>query len=298
MLPPLHALRAFEAAARLLSVSRAAEELRVTQPAVSQHLKLLERHLGVRLLERRGTRIGLTPEGAEYAQALTRGFGELDEATRRIAARRQGGVVTVSLLPTLAVRWLIPRLRSFQEAAPEIEVRLSTTARLVDLGREDVDLAIRYGQGRWSGCEAEPLLPDDMFPVASPALASRLPLAAVADLRRHTLLRVAQTPRDADWPAWLAAAGAPGLAGAHQLGFDSSAQALEAALAGLGVAMAHRPFVADDLAAGRLLAPFALTVPSSGAYFIVSHARARARPAVSRFRDWLLGQAAAGRRQP
>ena len=171
MLPPFARLRAFEAAARLGGVSRAAAELGVTQPAVSQQLSALEALLEVRLLERRrGGGVRLTAEGAAYAQVLTRAFAEIDGATRRLTARAGDPIVTVSLLPTLAVRWLIPRLPSFQADNPDLEVRLSTTARLVDLDREDVDLAIRYGRGQWPRHEARFLMADDMFPVASPRL--------------------------------------------------------------------------------------------------------------------------------
>lgn len=291
MLPSLTMLRAFEAAARHLSVSRAAEELRVTQPAVSQQIKQLEAFLQVRLLRRLGGRIDLTAEGRAYAAALSRAFADIAEATNRTLAARAGGVLTVTLLPTFAMRWLIPRLPAFQAAHPEVEVRLSTTDRLVDLPREDIDVAIRFGDGRWPKLKCDFLMADDAFPVASPGLLRRLPLRRPADLARHTLLHVEREQRRDDWPRWLAAAGAAGAQGARRLGFESSAHALEAAVAGLGVAIGHRPFVAGDLAAGRLAAPFATAMETTGAYYVVSTAADAELPRIRAFRDWILAEA-------
>jgi LysR family transcriptional regulator, glycine cleavage system transcriptional activator len=294
MSPALAALRAFEAVARHLNVTRAAEELGVTQPAVTQRLRALERQLGVRLVRRDGRGLALTPEGQGYAATLTRAFAQIHRGTERLLAGRRTGRLTVALLPTLATRWLIPRLAGFQARHPAIEVRLATQASPVAQPPADVDLAIRFGSGRWPGFAADFLMPDDSFPALSPALLRRRPLARPADLARHTLLQVAAEPRIGDWPRWLEAAGCVRLEPAGRLSFPSSAQAIEAALAGLGVVMAHRPFVADDLASGRLVAPLQHTVAGDGGYWLVARREDADLPRVRAFRDWLLQQVGDG----
>jgi LysR family transcriptional regulator, glycine cleavage system transcriptional activator len=298
MFPPFASLRAFEAVSRHLSVTRAAAELRISQPAVSQHLRQLEAHLGVRLLLRGGRRIDLTAEGRAYAEALARGFAEIRAGTERCLAARRGGVLTVAMPSTLAMRWLIPRLAGFHGRHPGIEVRLVTIslphAAPAAGPPEGVDLEIRSGEGPWPGCRADFLMPDESFPVAAPSLLANRPLRRPADLAGHTLLSVEAEPRSGDWALWLGAAGCPGLSGAGRLGFGSSAQALEAACAGLGVAMGHRPFVAGDLAAGRLAAPFDIVVPGPEAYWLVSRAGDADLPRVRAFRDWLLAEPGCG----
>jgi len=294
MEPALASLRAFEVVARHLSVTRAAEELGVTQPAVTQHLRALERRFGVRLVRRDGRGLALTPEGQGYAATSSRAFVQIRRGTERVLAQRHAGRLTVALLPTLATRWLIPRLAGFQARHPEIEVRLATQASPVAEPPADVDLAIRFGNGRWPGFRADYLMPDDSFPALSPALLRRRPLARPADLARHTLLQVAAEPRIGDWQRWLAAVGCGGLEPAGRLSFPSSAQAIEAALAGLGVVMAHRPFVADDLAHGRLVAPFRPTVPGDGGYWLVARREDAGLARVRAFRDWLLQQVGDG----
>ncbi len=285
---PLPALRMFEAVARLGSVSQAAQDLGVTQPAVSQQLRQLESALGLALVRREGRGIALTSAGAAYATALTRAFAEIRAATERCRAAAAGGVLTVALVPTLATRWLIPRLAAFHDAHPEIEVRLATAPSVAARPPDDVDVAIRVGGGRWQGCRADLLMPDDSFPVASPDLLAGRPLRVPADLAWHTLLHVEAAPRRQDWPRWLALAGQPRLKPARQLAFGSSAQALDAACHGLGVAVGHRPFVAEDIARGRLVAPFAEVVPGEGAYYLVSRRDLAESPKVRAFRLWLL----------
>jgi LysR family transcriptional regulator, glycine cleavage system transcriptional activator len=289
--PSLKALRAFEAVARHLSVSRAATELEVTQPAVSQQIRVLESFLGQQLLRRQGQGIALTPAGRAYAQRLHGAFSEIEAATLALLRQgRKGDVLTISLLPTLAQRWLIPRLASLQMAVPEAEIRLSATARVVDLDREDVDIAVRYGDGNWRGCQSDPLMANDTFPVLSKRLLDKQPIESVEDLSRHVWLHVDAEPRDKDWQAWLDAAGASGLKPKRRIAFESSSYALAAAAAGLGVAIGHRPFVMDDLTAGRLVAPLEITTPSAGAYYVVTSRNAAASPCVSACRDWLLGE--------
>jgi len=292
MLPSLKALRAFEAAARHLNASRAAEELAVTQPAVTQQVKALEAFLGTRLLRRQGQGLTLTPTGRAFAERLHGAFAEITAATAEVLRReRGGGPLTVSMLPTLAQRWLIPRLGSFQEAHPEIEVRFSATARVVDLRREDVDLAIRFGDGAWPGCESTFLMANDVLPVLSPKLLESQHIKSVEDLARHTWLQVDAEPRDTDWRDWLAAAGVEGMEPQGRVAFESSSQALAAATAGLGVALAQRPFVIDDVAAGRLVVPLDEVLTSEQAYYMVTAQERAGGHRVSAFREWLLGEA-------
>jgi LysR family glycine cleavage system transcriptional activator len=290
--PSLKALRAFETAARHLSMSRAADELAVTQPAVTQQIKALESALGVRLIYREGQGLALTPPGRAYAERLHGVFTEIGAATADLLRQEnKGGAVTISLLPTLAQRWLIPRLGSFQNAHPEIEIRFSATARLVDLRHEDVDLAIRFGEGSWRGCDSSFMMANDMFPVLSPKLQDARPLNAPADLAEHTWLWVDAEPRPGDWPAWLAAAGIEGLEPKGRIAFETSNQALAAATAGLGVAIGHRPFVMDDLSSGRLVMPLEAALPSAQAYYVVTADENEIVPRVAAFRDWLLAEA-------
>jgi LysR family glycine cleavage system transcriptional activator len=290
-LPAFPSLRAFEATARLGSVTRAAAELGVSQPAVSQQLRQLEAVLERPLLRRVAGGVVLTAAGELYAARLRRAFDELQGATDELLARgADARVLTLSLLATFAQRWLIPRLAGFQQAHPDLEVRLLTTSRLVDLAREDVDLSIRAGSGRWPGCRADYLIGNRIFPVASPALLARRPVRCAADLAGHVLFRVEAEPRERDWRRWLAAAGVPTLEPRGWLTFASSSHALEAAIAGLGVAIGHTPFVIDGLAAGRLVAPLALEVGGDGDFYLVA-ARAKAdRRKIIHFRDWLLAE--------
>jgi len=287
--PSLRCIRAFEAVARHRNVTLAAEELGVTQPAVTQQLRLLERHLGTRLVraDRRG--IDLTAAGAALATRVVRTFDDLRDALDDAAGLTGSAApLTLALLATLAQRWLIPRLPSFQAAHPDIEVRLLTTSRLVDLQREDVDLAIRVGDGRWPGCRSDFLFENALFPVASPALLSRLPLATPTELARHVFISVDAPPRHDDWSRWLIHAGLGGLKPQGRLSFASSAQALEAAAAGLGVAIAHTPFVEGDLKTGRLVAPFTERIVEPESFYLVAPRAAASLPRVASFRAWLL----------
>ena len=290
--PSLKALRAFETAARHLSMSRAADELAVTQPAVTQQIKALETVLGVRLIYREGQGLALTSAGRAYAERLHSIFTEIGAATADLLDQeKKGGVLTVSLLPTLAQRWLIPRLGSFQTIHPEIEVRFSTTARVVNLHREDVDLAIRFGEGSWRGSHSLFMMANDMFPVLGPQLQSAQPITRPEDLAEHIWLWVEAEPRTNDWQAWLKAAGAEDLKPKGRIAFESSSQALAAATAGLGVAIGHRPFVMDDLSSGRLVMPLEIAISSSQGYYIVTASGNTILPRVSAFRDWLLAEA-------
>lgn len=288
---PLHRLRAFEAVARHGSVTRAAAELGVSQPAVTQQLRQLEALLEVPLVRRVAGGIAVNVEGQVYAARLQRAFAEIEAATEALrASASQDRVLTVAVLATFAQRWLIPRLAGFQGTHPDLEVRLLTTSQLVDLGRDDVDLSVRSGHGRWPRCRSDFLIANQVFPVASPELLRRGFLRVPDDLRRHTLIRVEAEPRRHDWRHWLAAAGLADLEPRGWLTFANSSHALEAALAGLGIAIGHTPFVVDGLEAGQLAAPFALKLDDDDYFLVSASERAEIRK-IRLFRDWLLQEA-------
>src|SRR5712664_3773698 len=189
-LPSLNGLRAFEAAARHLSFTQAASELNVTQTAISHQIRRLEEELGIRLFVRKNRALSLTPEAREYLPGIRAAFNDLRLATDRLLRKGDDNVLTISTLASLAAKWLLPRLSSFQEVHPDIDVRITTSTGLVDFGSGDVDAAIRYGRGHWPGLRAEWLMADEMFPVCSPALlAGKKPLRRPEDLADHVLLR-------------------------------------------------------------------------------------------------------------
>jgi LysR family glycine cleavage system transcriptional activator len=290
-LPSLNGLRAFEAAARHLSFTRAAAELNVTQTAISHQIRRLEEQLGLRLFVRRQRGLMLTNQAQQYLPAVRAAFAELRLATDRLLRADGKAVLTVSCLPSLAAKWLVPRLASFQEAHPDIEVRIATATRVVDFRREEVDLAIRYGNGRWPGLRADWLMAENVFPVCSPTLlGGDRPLEQPGDLVHHTLLHV-NLYRD-EWLLWLKDAGLPtSLAAQPGLTFDLGLMALQAAIDGLGVALGRTPFVEADLAAGRLVKPFDLALPSKAAFYIVAPEGSADAPKVAQFRDWLIAAA-------
>jgi len=284
-------LRAFEAVARHRNVSAAAKELFVTQPAVSQQIRHLEANLGVALTVRLNRGVELTREGEVLAARLTRGFAEIRagvEIARSVGRRDLS--VSVALLATFAQRWLIHRLASFQESFPDIAIRLIAATSLEDLDNSDADILIRCGTPRAGGLVADRLIANQFFPVASPALLDTQPLATPQDLRNHILIRVEAEPRHMDWPVWFQNAQAANIQPRDWIAMSNSSHAIEAAIAGLGVAIAHTPFVSDSLATGRLVAPLQPMVDGDeGDYFVVAE-KDRA-PHVDIFRKWLLTEA-------
>jgi LysR family glycine cleavage system transcriptional activator len=245
LLPSLNGLRAFEAAARHLSFTRAAAELNVTQTAISHQIRRLELQLGIRLFIRQNRALALTREGGEYLPSVRAAFEDLRRATARLQRPAQEGLLTVSTTASLATKWLVSRVAAFQEAYPLLEVRITTSAHLVDFRREDVDLAVRYGRGRWPGLRADWLMAEHIFPVCHPALLSgERPLRQPADLAHHTLLHT--TVSREDWQLWLTAAGLPrAIAAQRGLMFDQGFMAIQAAMEGLGVALGRTPAVSS-----------------------------------------------------
>jgi LysR family glycine cleavage system transcriptional activator len=291
-LPPLNPARAFEAAARHLSFTRAARELCITQAAVSHQVKALEEHLGMKLFRRLPRRILLTDEGQRYARTLTEVFGRLAEATARLGAPDQRRVLTVSVIPSFAARWLVPRLGRFRALHPEIDVRVAPQSEPADSARGDVDVGIRFGLGRYPGLRTDHLLGDEMFPVCSPRLRrGRHALRRPADLRHHVLLH---DERHDDWRAWLVAAGVTGVDPARGPIFIDASMLVQAAVEGQGVAMARRVLAEDDVARGRLVRPFGPSLPSNRAYYVVAPLATAEQPRIRAFRDWLLAEAGRG----
>jgi LysR family transcriptional regulator of beta-lactamase len=284
---PLNALRAFEASARHLSFTRAASELNVTQTAVAAQVKNLEGRLGVPLFRRLPRGLALTDEGLALLPMLSDSFTRLGTIFEQFRGGKYREPLTVAVVATFAVGWLMPRLAAFQDAHPFVDLRLATHNNKVDLAGEGLDYAIRFGDGAWHGTQAEPLLDAPMAPVCSPAVARRL--ASPEDLGRETLLR---SFRSDEWQRWFAAAGVraapPVLRGPV---FDSSLALAAAAAAGAGVALLPTAMFQHDLRQQRLVQPFGVEVPL-GRYWLTRLQSKAPTPAMAQFRDWLLAQAA------
>jgi LysR family transcriptional regulator, glycine cleavage system transcriptional activator len=292
-LPSLNGLRAFEAAARHMSFTRAAAELNVTQTAISHQIRRLEEQLGTKLFVRRNRALSLTREARDYLPSIRSAFEDLRQATARLRRPEREGVLTVSTTASLATKWLVSRVAAFQDAHPGIAVRISTSARLVDFQREEVDMAVRYGRGNWPGLRADWLMAEHLFPVCSPALLAAKPLREPADLAQHTLLHTSVSRED--WQLWLTAAGLPlSISAQRGLTFDQGFMAVQAAMEGLGVALGRTRLVEADLAAGRLVAPFDLVLPQDAGYYVVSPAATAEAAKVALFRRWLIASATPG----
>jgi LysR family glycine cleavage system transcriptional activator len=288
-LPSLNGLRAFEAAARHLSFTNAASELNVTQTAISHQIRRLEQELGIRLFIRQNRALALTPEAKDYLPGVRAAFNDLRLATDRLLRKDDDRVLTVSTLASLAAKWLLPRLAAFQEAHPGIDVRITTSTALVDFRTGDVDAAIRYGRGHWPGLRADWLMADELFPVCSPALlAGNRPLRSPEDLRDHVLLHTSNANSD-DWRLWLTAAGLPTNLSTHPgVTFDLIFMTVQAAIDGIGVAMGRTSYVEADIAKGRLVVPFKITLPADAGFYLVSPEAGADSPKLRAFRQWLI----------
>jgi DNA-binding transcriptional LysR family regulator len=285
-LPPLNALRAFEAAARHLSFTRAAEELNVTQAAISHQVKALEERIGVKLFRRLTRGLLLTEDGHALLPDLREAFDRLAQAVDRIGRQGGQGTLNISLLTTFALGWLVPRLPRFQAAHPSIDVRLTTTARLIDFSVEDVDVAIRYGTGGWPGLRCDRILDDVITPLCNARFKERL--RKYEDIFTVPLLH---EQYEHDWRTWFRAAGLS--VGQLKKGpiFDSTRVAIEAAIAGVGVACGAPQLFTAEIANGQLYQPFDLVVPNGKSYWLVSPEATAERPKIKAFREWLLEEA-------
>jgi LysR family glycine cleavage system transcriptional activator/LysR family transcriptional regulator of beta-lactamase len=286
-LPSLNGLRAFEAAGRHGSFTAAANELNVTQTAVSRMVRLLEQRLGFTLFRRHANALELTAQGQTFLSGLTDSFDSIARLSEQVAAMRSGPVLTVGVGPTLAMNWLIPRLTSFYRSHPEVEVRMATGGAMRPV-RDDWTCTIRRDVGAWPGYTAEVLFPSTLVPVCTPALAAGL--RQPSDLQKATLIIVPHLAND--WPIWFEAAGlrAPLRPGAEVF-FDNNAMAMQAVLAGVGIAAAQPLYITDALASGRLVAPFPIVATKKEAWYLEYRLGRADDPALVAFRDWLLGEA-------
>ena len=287
-LPPLNALRAFEATARLSSIQLAAREMNVTSSAVSQQVQNLERWIGFPLLERQARRLQPTPHGRAYLGAISAAFEQIVQATVDLEAGRAIRFICVTCTPGFAVQWLVPHLEVFQSLHPEIDVRIAASTRMVDLRAEDVDFAIRHGNGKYPGLVAERLLDDDLVPMLSPALNRGMlkgrKRLTPAGLPRLPILHI--ETRD-DWQLWFAAQGIEFDVRRGPLLIDT-AIGVQAAIAGKGVILVRRSLVGDELAAGTLVAPFPDGIAKGSAYFLVYPPERISQPTLRAFRTWIL----------
>lgn len=292
-LPPLNALRAFEAVARHLSFSKAAEELNVTPAAVSHQVKALEDFAGNPLFRRLTRAIRLTEHGRAALPHLTEGFDFLADGAALLSGDEEPDVFTVTTPPSFAARWLVPRLDNFQERNPDIKVRLDASMAVVDLRRDGIDVAIRYGGGDYPGHQVDRLFDEEMFPVCSPQLMNGPhPLKEPQDLVHHTLLHAGyalNNPAYPDWRMWLKSAGVTNVDWRKGPEFSLENMAVQAAMQGHGVALVNTSLTKDDLEAGNLVRPFALSVPTEFSYYLVVPSENVDVPAVHAFREWILG---------
>lgn len=285
-LPSLNALRAFEAGARHLSFTRAAEELSVTQTAISHQVRQLEARLGVRLFERRGRALKLTAQGQLLYPALARSFDAMAEAVNLVAAASSQQALTVSVTPTFGTRWLAQRLGRFWRQHPDVDLRLHHSVQLVDLRRDDVDVAVRFGRGDWPGVEAEKLIRAQATPLCSPALLKgKHALKTPADLRHHVLIHQKDYQ---EWTEWLAAAGVRDVNSQRGPVIDDANAIIRATIEGDGVMIAVPQVMAPEIEAGRLVAPFVTKPDPAFAYYLVYLPEAMARADVRAFRDFLV----------
>ncbi|ASM50533.1 MULTISPECIES: transcriptional regulator GcvA [Pseudoalteromonas] len=284
--PPLNALKAFEAAARHLSFTKAAEELYVTQAAVSHQIKTLEEHLGLKLFLRKNRSLLLTEEGQGYFLDIKEIFTQLIDATEKLLARGAKGSLTVSLTPSFAIQWLVPRLSLFNELHPEIDVRIKAQDQDENSLTDDVDIAIYYGRGHWSGVQTYKLHTEYLVPLCSPLLLSgHKPLNQPSDLAQHTLLH--DTTRR-NWKTWMKTAGVRNVQVNQGPIFSHSSMVLQAAVHGQGVAIGNSVLAKPDIDAGRLVIPFSHSLESKNAYYLVIRESQTELGKIVSFKDWML----------
>ncbi|MBT5494785.1 MAG: transcriptional regulator GcvA [Alphaproteobacteria bacterium] len=289
-LPPLNALRAFEAAARHLSFTQAAAELFVTQAAISHQIKTLEEWLGLKLFRRMNRRLLLTDEGQAYMAPIRDALSSIAAATDRLKRSETEGLLTVSAMTSFAATWLLPRLGQFSRLHPEIDIRVDVRDDLTDFSRDGVDVALRYGTGDYPDLASKWFLAEEAFPVCSPKLVEEgpHPLRTPEDLKHHTLIH---DFTERLWDRWLELAGVSGVDTDHGPSFNLLNLAIDAAIAGGGVALGRSAIVQGALDDGRLVKPFDLMMPSANSYFFVCPQEIAERPKIVAFRDWIVEQA-------
>ena len=295
-LPPLNALRAFEAAARHMSFQKAAGELHVTPAALSYQIRQLEEHLGRKMFKRLNRAVELTQDGALLATGVRDGFDRLNQAVAGLNQRRSGNVLVISAGPAFTAKWLTPRLYRFIAVNPDIDARIAASIRLADLLRDDVDIVVRYGRGSYAGCVSTKLLDEYVTPLCSPALLNGpKPLRTPADLVHHTLIHdethvgVFDLP---DWRHWLTEAGVTNVdASRSGLHFNVADHAIDAAVSGAGVVLGRMVLADADIKAGRLVQPFPLKLKADYAFYVVALEARVDEPAIKAFHDWIFAEA-------
>jgi len=299
LIPGLQALKAFDAASRHLSFSKAARELNLTPAAISHQIKELEEQTGVSLFERTSRSMQLTKAGHILRASVAEALGGLTGALLRIRQMENPRQLRVTASPSIAAKWLVPRLDRFLGSHPGSDVRVDVSQSLPDFDRDGLDVAIRFGKGDYPGLEVEKLFEDTVFPVCSPALLSNdRPLREPRDLLRHTLIHLDWEAQGAVWPnwrMWMLAAGIKDFNDTRGLHFNQTSLAVQAAVDGNGVALGDSTIVADDIAAGRLVKPFELSLrsPPHFAYYLIMTKESAERPIVKAFRDWIVAEVAA-----
>ena len=288
-LPSLNALKAFEAAARHESFTRAAEELSVTQGAVSHQVKALELELGIRLFDRERQGLIITRAGRTYLEVVRDAFDRIALGTERIQHQSRAGALTVSTSPDFAAKWLVNRLGRFAETHSDIDLRISATMHHVDFAREDVDLAVRHGDGNWAGLDVVRLCSEQLFAVCSPKLFGTHRIREPSDVLKFPLLHLDDRK---DWSEWLEAAGVVDAELSHGPVLNRASMIIDAAVDGQGIALARTTLAAWDLINGRLVRPFATALRLSKSYWIVCPKATSMLPKITTFRDWLLAEAA------
>lgn len=288
-LPPLNALKAFEAAARSESFTLAAQELNVTQGAVSHQVKALEATLGIKLFNRERQRLFMTEAGRDYLAVVRDALDRIAAGTERLVQRQSSGVLTISTSPDFAAKWLLHRLGRFAESHPEIDLRVSAAAHQVDFAREDVDVAVRHGDGEWPGLDVVRLCSERLFPVCSPRLvAGRNRVTTASDLLKFPLLRLDDWTI---WTRWFAAAGVINPVARGSV-LNRASMLIDAAVDGQGIALARTALAAWDLINGRLIRPIDVSLRVSNTYWIVCPKATSSVPKIATFRKWLLAEAA------
>lgn len=289
-LPPLSTLKAFEAAARHESFTRAAEELSVTQGAISQRVKALETELGIQLFKRERQGLVITTAGREYLDVVRTALDHIATGTDRLLKHQRSGVLTVSTSPDFAAKWLVPRLSLFTEAHPEIDLRISATTPHVDFAREDVDVAVRHGDGAWGGLHVARLCTEELFVVCSPSLvAGRKQMRHPTNVLKFPLLHLDSRK---GWAKWLEVAGVVVNKELHGPILNRASMLIDAAIDGQGLALARTALAAWDLLNGRLTRPFPQALPLFNLYWIVCPTTTASVPKITIFRDWMLAEAA------
>ncbi len=295
-LPPLKSLQAFEAAGRHLSFSAAADELNVTPGAISQQIRQLEETLDMRLFRRLNRAIELTEAGRLFLPSISRGFNQFNDAVMMLQQYRSGGPLTITAPASLVSNWLIPRLGRFKDASPDIDVRIDTSNRLVDFVHEDIDVGIRFGDGEYPDLDSVHLFSYELIPVCTPQLMQAgAGLREISDLTRYTLLHSDYRDLDAafpNWTMWLKVVGAEDIDADRGIYFSQADQLFQAVVDGQGVGLLANVMAEPEIAAGRLVQPFATSLPVRMSYHVVTSPGKANLPKVRAFRDWVLAESA------